>query len=117
MNETALPKKKIQLLHDIWTVFVVPADYPRLLNAQGLTQFNYKKIYIANNLSKKDFRQVLMHEYSQAFFSDLGIHSPLLEKMHQEKNEKTVDDLVETLYPRSQPSILKQHQMKGRERE
>ena len=114
MNETALPQKKIKLLHDTWTVFVVPQDYPRLLNAQGLTQFNYKKIYIANNLSKKDFRQVLMCEYSNAFFSDLGIHSPLLEKMHQKTNEKTVDDLVETLYPKVQSSVLKvqHHQMK-----
>ena len=113
------PHRKVGLLGNDWTIYVVPKKHPRLLGSWGTTHFNLKTIYITNHLSEKNFKWTLTHELLQAFLNELGCHSMLLEKNHKKKNEEIVDGLVKALYPLTRQSVFKiqNNCEKGRERE
>lgn len=116
MNEENIPQRKIKVLNSQWTLYIVPNNYPRLLQSLAVTQFKYKKIYIADNLSKNEFKQILGAELMQAFCHELGIHSSLIENLNRKNNKKIVDGIIKSLYPLN---IFKSktQKKKGRERE
>ena len=119
MNEEHLTQRKIQILNSHWTLYVVPNNYPRLLQSSAVTQFKHKKIYIADDLSEKNFRKILSVELMYAFCHELGAHSPIIEALNRKKNKKMIDDLTKSLYPLAKglPFKTTTKKMKGRERE
>ena len=116
MNEEHLIRRKIQILNNAWTIYVVPKDYPRLLQSPAVTQFKHKKIYIADCLSEDKFRITLDTELMQAFCHELGAHSSVIEDLNRKNNEKMLDGITKSLYPLTKFKNITP-KMKGRERE
>ena len=116
MNEENLPQRKIKVLNSQWTLYIVPNSYPRLLQSLAVTQFKYKKIYIADCLAENKFKQILGTELMQAFCHELGTHSPIIEDLNRKNNKKMVDGIIKSLYPLDKFKNTTP-KMKGRERE
>ncbi len=116
MNEEDLPQRKIKVLNSQWTLYIVPNNYPRLLQSLAVAQFKHKKIYIAERLPENKFKQILGAELMQAFCHELGTHSSLIENLNRKNNKKIVDGIIKSLYPLN---IFKSktQKKKGRERE
>ena len=116
MNEEDLPQREIKVLNSQWTLYIVPNNYPRLLQSLAVTQFKHKKIYIAGYLPENKFKQFLGAELMQAFCYELGTHSPIIEDLNRKNNEKMVDGIIKSLYPLNIFKSITQKK-KGRERE
>ena len=100
------PHKKIKVVGQDWTIFVVPPRNPKLQQAWGITHFAEREIYIANHLCEKTFKHTLTHELLHAYFDELGFHDVLREKLKTRQNERLVDTLAKELMPKLRSDIF-----------
>ena len=101
------PHKKVKIVGQTWTILVVPYNHKKLLKSWGITHFSERQIYISNRLYEKSFKWTLTHELLHAYFSELGFHTLLLEKLKKRQNERLVDSLAKELMPKLRPHVFK----------